>query len=172
MQVKIDEGKHRKFNASINFLKKEANWNKMVWVAMNNVADNIRDDAEKKLYSKWKRRTGQAGEDIKSVIKRDGNYTYISLTSKHPAARLMEYGGPSPMPSAPSRTHEGNPAIRDYAYIYESTNSSDPFFELARGIYKNQPFKHGTFHMQRALREGLPKLESEIMKTYYRMKPK
>ena len=170
MRIKVEN--YGKFKASINFLKKEKNWNKMVWVAMNNVADKIRDDAEKRVYTKFKRRTGKLGKSIKTIVKRKGNYTYISLTSDHPAAKIMEYGGYSPMPSTPSKTHKGNPGIKEYAYIYPSTNSSDPFFELARGIFRNQPFKEATFFMRDALRAGLPKLESEIMKTYYQMKPK
>jgi hypothetical protein len=48
----------------------------------------------------------------------------------------------------------------------------DKAMKMAGAIYDNQPFTEGTFHMQRALREGLPDLESEIMRTAHRMKPK
>jgi hypothetical protein len=168
MGIRVTGGK--KLARTINFFKKRKNWNEIIWVAMENVADDIRDDAESKVYAKFKRRKGKLGKSIKTSIARRGNNTYIGLTD-HPAAKIMEYGGYSPMPSSPSRTHKGNPGIIEYAYVYSSTNSDDPFFELARGIHKNQPFEQGVFYMQRALREGLPNLESEIMRTAHQMKP-
>ena len=51
--IRVTGGK--KLARTINFFKKRENWNEIVWVAMNNVADEIRDDAEKKLYEKWKK---------------------------------------------------------------------------------------------------------------------
>ena len=161
----------KKFTRTINFFKNQCIWNKILLQASKNVAKDIRDDAERRVYTKFKKRKGKLGASIKPKIYRRGNNVYLSLTSNHPAAKIMEYGGYSPMPSAPSKTHKGNPGIVEYAYVYSSTNSSDPFFELARGVFLNQPFKEGTFYMQRALREGLPDLESEIMRTAHRMKP-
>ena len=48
--IRVTGGK--KLARTINFFKKRENWNEIVWVAMNNVADEISDDAEKKLYEK------------------------------------------------------------------------------------------------------------------------
>ena len=163
MGLTIKGGK--KLARSINFFKKRENWNKILIQAMSNVAHEVRDDAEKKVYQRWKRRTGKLGKSIQPSIYRRGNYTYIGLTSDHPAAKIMEYGGYSPMPSSKSKS------IVEYGYIYEGGGSNDPFFELARGVWQNQPFAEGTFYMKRALREGLPDLESEIMRTAHRMKP-
>ena len=173
MGVKIED--YGKFKASINFLKKEANWNKMVWVALNNVADGIRDDAEKKLYERWKKNTGKAGKSIKTVVDRKGNYTYISLTSDHVAMNFLEYGGK--VKKVPAYTEDHGTRLFPYVEKWaggasEMYGKEDKAMKMAGAIYEEQPFKQGTFHMTRALREGLPDLESEIMKTYHRMKPK
>ena len=162
MTVKVTGGK--KFTRTINFFKKQSNWLSILDKAAKNVAGAIRDDAEKRVYTKFKKRKGKLGKSIKPRVYKRGNNVYLSLRSDHPAAGIMEYGGPSAMPSAPSKTHEGNPGIVEYAYVYSSTNSSDPFFELARGIYKNQPFKECTFFMRNALRAGLPALEGEVIR--------
>ena len=166
MRIKVEN--YGKFKASINFLKQQKNWNEMVWVAMNNVADDIRDDAEAKLYEKRKRVTGKSGKSIKTVIKRQGNYTYISLTSDHPGMGLMEYGGE--VADDVSSALDGAP----YSNLEDYT---DNVFAMTYAIKKNQAdgkgaFREGGFAMTRALREGLPDLESEIMRTYHRMKPK
>ena len=172
MRIKVEN--YGKFKASINFLKQEKNWNEMVWVAMNNVADDIRDDAENKLYQKWKKNTGKAGKSIKTVVGRKGNYTYISLTSDHPGMGLMEYGGP--VKEVPAYTRDYGTRLIPYVKKWaggtaEMFGSEDRAMKMAGAIYDNQPFMEGTFHMKRALREGLPDLESEIMRTYHRMKP-
>ena len=161
-----------KVTNSINFFKKRENWNEILTQAMSNVAQEIRDNAEKKIYQRWKKRTGKLGKSIQPVIGNKNNKAFFGLQSDHPAAKIIEYGGYSPMPSAPSKTHEGNPGIKEYAYIYSSTNSSDPFFELARGIFKNQPFAEGTFACRNAILEGMDDINSEIMRTAHRMKPK
>ena len=163
MRIKVEN--YGKFKASINFLKQEKNWNKMVWVAMNNVADDIRDDAEAKLYEKRKRVTGKTGRSIKTIVGRKGNNTYISLTSDHPGMGLMEYGGEVADDDITGAPYSN---LDDYA---------DNVFAMTYAIKKNQAdgkgaFREGGFAMQRALREGLPDLESEIMRTYHRMKPK
>ena len=162
MRIKVEN--YGKFKASINFLKQEKNWNEMVWVAMNNVADDIRDDAEAKLYERRKRVTGKSGKSIKTTVARQGNYTYISLTSDHPGMGLMEYGGDIVDDDISGAPYSN---LEDYA---------DNIFAMTYGIKKNQAdgqgaFKEGGFAMQRALREGLPDLESEIMRTAHRMKP-
>jgi len=161
-----------KVTNSINFFKKEDNWNKILTQAMSNVAQKIRDNAEKKIYQRWKKRTGKLGKSIQPLIGNKANKAFFGLQSDHPAANIIEYGGYSPMPSAPSRTHEGNPGIIEYAYVYSSTNSSDPFFELARGVWQNQPFAEGTFACRNAILEGMDDINSEIMRTGHRMKPK
>ena len=47
-----------KVTNSINFFKKRENWQDILTTALSNVAQKIRDDAEKKIYQRWKRRTG------------------------------------------------------------------------------------------------------------------
>ena len=63
-------------------------------------------------------------------------------------------------------------SIVEYGYKYEGGGSNDPFFELARGIWQNQPFAQGTFACRNALLEGMDDINSEIMRTAHRMKPK
>ena len=150
-----------------NFFKKEDNWISILDKAAKNVAGAIRDDAEKKVYTKFKRHKGKLGNSIKPRIYKKGNNVYLSLSSDHPAAKIMEYGGESPMPSSPSRTHKGNPGIVEYAYIYSTVRditSSSPAYELALGIFNNQQFREATFFMRNALREGLPALEGEVIR--------
>ena len=155
-----------KVTNSINFFKKRENWQDILTTALSNVANAIRDDAEKKVYQRWKRRTGRLGKSIEPLIGNEGNKAFFGLQSDHPAAKIIEYGGYSPMPSSKSKS------IVEYGYIYEGGDSSDPFFELARGIWQNQPFAQGTFACRNALLEGMDDINSEIMRTAHRMKPK
>jgi hypothetical protein len=155
-----------KVTNSINFFKKRENWQDIFTTALSNVANAIRDDAEKKVYQRWKRRTGRLGKSIEPLIGNKGNKVFFGLQSDHPAAKIIEYGGYSPMPSSKSKS------IVEYGYIYEGGDSSDPFFELARGIWQNQPFAQGTFACRNALLEGMDDINSEIMRTAHRMKPK
>jgi len=170
--IQVTGGK--KLARTINFFKKRKNWNEILWTAMENVADEVRDDAENKLYQKWKKNTGKAGKSIQPRIYRRGNYTYISLTSDHPAMNFLEYGGKVKEVPAYTRDH----GTRLIPYVKKWSGGSAAMFsnedramKMAGSIYDNQPFTEGTFHMQRALREGLPDLESEIMRTAHRMKP-
>ena len=170
--IRVTGGK--KLARTINFFKKRENWNEIVWVAMNNVADEIRDDAEKKLYEKWKKNTGKTGKSIQPSIYRRGNYTYIGLTSDHPAMNFLEYGGEVKKVPAYTRDHGTRliPYVKKWAGgASEMFGNEDKAMKMAGSIYDNQPFTEGTFHMTRSLREGLPDLESEIMRTAHRMKP-
>ena len=171
--MQVTDGK--KLTRSINFFKKEDNWKQILIQAMSNVAHEVRDDAEKKLYSRWNKNTGKAGKSIKPRIYRRGNYTYISLTSDHPAMNFLEYGGE--VKKVPAYTADKGSRLFPYVEKWaggasEMFGKEDKAMKMAGGIIENQPFKQGTFHMTRALREGLPKLESEIMLTGKRMKPK
>ena len=87
---------------SINFFKKRENWQDILTTAMIKVAHKIRDDAEKKIYQRWKRRTGKLGKSIEPLIGDKGNKVFFGLQSNHPAAKIIEYGGYSPMPSSKS----------------------------------------------------------------------
>ena len=78
---------------------------------------------------------------------------------------LMEYGGDVADDDISGAPYSN---LDDYA---------DNVFAMTYAIKKNQAdgagaFREGGFAMERALQEGLGDLESEIMKTYHRMKPK
>ena len=88
---------------------------------------------------------------------------------------FLEYGGE--VKKVPAYTADKGSRLFPYVEKWaggasEMFGKEDKAMKMAGGIIENQPFKQGTFHMTRALREGLPKLESEIMLTGKRMKPK
>jgi len=150
----------KQFGRAINFFKKRENWNKIAWVAAENVADSIKDDAKKKLYERRSLVTGDVGESIDTIIARRGNNVYISLGSDHVSAGLLEFGGYVPVDIDKVNSPFSN--LEGYA---------DNVFAMTYAIKNNQPFEQGGFFMQRALKEGLPNLESEVMRTAHRMKP-
>jgi len=52
MTVRVKGGK--KFTRTINFFKKQSNWLSILSKASTNVAGAIRDDAEKRVYTKFR----------------------------------------------------------------------------------------------------------------------
>lgn len=158
---KVKGGK--KFTRIINIYKKEKNWTTILRTASLELADEIRDNAEKKVYTKFTRRSGKLGKSIKSKVTRRGNNVFISLSSNHPGARIMEKGGISEMPYA--KDPETRKKLMTYGYQVGATP-----FQIAFGIWRNQPFEQATYFMRNALSESLPKLESKIARTALRMK--
>ena len=91
MSIKVTGGK--KFTRTINFFKKRDNWVSILDKAAKNVVNEIRDDAETKLYNRWKKTTGKTGKSITPRVYKKGNNVYLSLSSDHPAMNFLEYGG-------------------------------------------------------------------------------
>tara|TARA_Y100000401_G_scaffold95290_1_gene81951 strand:+ start:258 stop:770 length:513 start_codon:yes stop_codon:yes gene_type:complete len=163
MSIKVTGGK--KFTRTINFYKKEKNWVSILDKAAKNVANDIRDDAETKLYNRWKKTTGKTGKSIKPRVYKKGNNVYLSLSSDHPAMNFLEYGGE--VKKIPAYTADKNSRLFPYVENWHSAamyDKEDKAMKMAGAIHANQPFKQGTFHMTNALREGLPALEGEVIR--------
>tara|TARA_R100001510_G_scaffold43335_1_gene39776 strand:- start:367 stop:879 length:513 start_codon:yes stop_codon:yes gene_type:complete len=170
MPMQVTEG--GKLTRSVNFFKKQSNWNKILRRAMENVAGDIRNDAEIRLYQRWKKTTGKTGKSIQPRIYRRGNITYISLVSNHPAMNFLEYGGELKDGKFPTYSPLLSGRLWEYVREKPGWNTETLAARMSSAIYENQPFKRGTFHMKLALRAGLPKLEGEVIRTANRMRPK
>ena len=159
---------------SINFWKKEKNWQTIFENALANTAVMIRDAAEQKVYERWNYVTGSVGKSIEPMIGNFGNKAVFQLVSDHPAAKIIEFGGYSPMPSVSgtgfgSRNHNMTERLKDYAIKYPSVDS---YWWFAKNIFKNQPFAEGTFACRDALLENMSKINSQIMLEGNRLKRK
>ena len=158
---------------SINFWKKEDNWQTIFENALTNVAMMIRDAAEQKVYERWTYVTGSVGKSIEPLIGKYGNKAVFQLVSDHPAAKIIEFGGYSPMPSVSggyaSRKFNMSNRLKDYALKYPSVEN---YWWFAKNVHNNQPFKEGTFACRNALLENMEKINSEIMLEGHRLKRK
>ena len=140
------------FYRSINFYKKEENWQEILEVAANNVADEIRDDAENILYSQVNKVTGSIGESIESSVEVEDGSVTLSIGSNHPAAAMIEYGGfvPDDRPGVFTNVDK---------YAREAGQSIHAF---TAAIKANQPFMYEQPFLRPALIEGKDAIESEI----------
>lgn len=171
MKIELRGEKH--FFSTINFFKKQQNWQDILVAASNNVAQDILVDAKQKLYqysggrknTKLKKRTGGLENAVKVSVDTFDDIVDISLGSDHPAAAIIEYGGYSPFPPWGPGSNVWN-----YGEKGDSKISPDPW-HIAMGIYKNQPFATPRPAMQNALRDGMPKLNKEIWAEAKRQKP-
>lgn len=162
--VKGDKG----FSRTLNFWKKQSNWNKILMQAGKNVAEDIKQDGIDRLFQKFDNVTGKLKNSFTSVVTRRGNNVFITFKSDHPAAGIMEYGGYVDMPAY---TDDYNTNLNDYSKPGPygiSKDDSNKFLALA--IWDNQPFAEGTFAFTNARRDGMKKLESEVMRVGHRMK--
>jgi hypothetical protein len=101
----------------INLYKKSEYWTDILETAGNNVIDDIERDA-KRLAPKD---TGQLENSIVGSVFTSGNEVNFLLTSSHPAASIIEFGGPSPFPP------------------WEEVGGVLPF-PVAKKVFENQPF--------------------------------
>jgi hypothetical protein len=158
----------KKFSRTLNFWKKQSNWNKILMQAGKNVAEEIKEDGIKRLFTKFDNVTGKLKKSFTSVVTRRGNNVFITFKSDHPAAGIMEYGGYVDMPAY---TDDYDTNLNDYSNPGPwgiSRYDSNKFLALA--IWDNQPFAEGTFAFTNARRDGMKKLESEVMRVGHRMK--
>ena len=164
MTVKGGKG----FSRTLNFWKKQSNWNKILMKAGKNVAEDIKEDGIKRLFTKFDSVTGKLKKSFTSVVTRRGNNVFITVKSTHPAAGIMEYGGYVDMPAY---TDDYDTNLSDYSNPGPwgiTTYDSNKYLALA--IWDNQPFAQGTFAFTNARRKGMKKLESEVMRVGHRMK--
>ena len=141
MNIKLDDSH---FVRIINLHKKEDNWVDILETAAENVADEILNDAKDKVYQKLTRRTGSIAESLSVDVSTSGNTVSISITSNHPAAAIIEYGGYSPFP--PWGSLSGLP------------------FPVAKKVYENQPFAQPRPFLRPAIQENISRLEKEVVR--------
>jgi hypothetical protein len=125
----------------INLYKKSEYWTDILETAGNNVIDDIERDA-KRLAPKD---TGQLENSIVGSVFTSGNEVNFLLTSSHPAASIIEFGGPSPFPP------------------WEEVGGVLPF-PVAKKVFENQPFATPQPYIRPALLNNLPRLEKEVVK--------
>jgi len=168
MTVKGGKG----FSRTLNFWKKQSNWNKILMKAGKNVAEEIKEDGIKRLFTKFNSVTGKLKKSFTSVVTRRGNNVFITVKSTHPAAGIMEYGGYVKMPAY---TDDYDTNLTPYVNKWSGGNAEmystqDRAKYMALKIEQNQPFSQGTFAFTKARRKGMKKLESEVMRVGHRMK--
>jgi len=158
----------KKFFATINFYKKRENWLDILRAAAETVSEDIEDDAKGMAYSHFKRHKGELEKSIMADAWVDGDLVYLSISSDHPAAAIIEYGGYSPMPVefAPYVGATYSDRLLESARLY----GKDPYV-VARGIEKNQPFTEPHPFMRPAMQRGTAALEKEIHREAKRQKP-
>ena len=178
MKVEITGDKY--FFSTINFFKKQSNWQSIMSRAADNVAQDIEKDAKKKIHESFggakalKKNTGELQKSIKVSVDVFEDVVDIGLSSDHPAAPIIEYGGYSAFPPWDedySSTGGVDSKGKLWKYLYDADTSVPYTFLLAKGIYDNQPFATPRPAMQNALREGLPKLNKEVWAEAKRQKP-
>jgi hypothetical protein len=168
MKTTIDFKGQKKFTRTVNFYKKQSNWNKILMQAGKNVAEDIKQDGIDRLFQKFDNVTGKLKSSFTSVVTRRGNNVFITFKSNHPAAGIMEYGGYVDMPAY---TDEYNTRLNDYSNPGPwgiTRYDSNKFLALA--IWDNQPFAEGTFAFTNARRDGIKALEGEVIRVANRMK--
>ena len=125
----------------INLYKKSEYWADILETAGNNVIDDIEEDA-KRLAPKD---TGQLENSIVGSVSTSGNNVNFLLTSSHPAASIIEYGGYSPFPP-----------WKEVGGVLS--------FPAAKTVFEKQPFETPQPYIRPALINNLPRLEKEVVK--------
>ena len=139
------------FVRTVNFFKKQDNWEDIFDTAATNVANDILTDAKEKVYLRLNRRTGELAESIDIDVSTLGNYVELTLGSYHPAAAIVEFGGYSPFPP------------------WGEESGLD--FPVAKKIFENQPFAEPRPYLRPALENGRGAFESEVIRTARSMSP-
>ena len=141
MKISFDD---TEFVRTINFFKKQDNWEDIFETAANNVANDILNDAKDMVYLRLNRRSGQLGESIDIDVSTSGNYVELTLGSYHPAAAIIEFGGYSPFPP------------------WGEASGLD--FPVAKKIFENQPFAEPRPYLRPALENGQGAFEGEVIR--------
>tara|TARA_R100001230_G_scaffold7267_1_gene2759 strand:+ start:4 stop:513 length:510 start_codon:yes stop_codon:yes gene_type:complete len=168
MKTTIDFKGQKKFTRTINFYKKQSNWNKILMQAGKNVAEDIKQDGVDRLFTKYNNVTGRLKSSFTSAVTRRGNNVFITFKSNHPAAGIMEYGGY--LKKIPAFTDDYNTNLNPYSKQKGDMSKEDANAFLAEAIYESQPFKEGTFAFTNARRDGIKALEGEVIRVANRMK--
>ncbi len=125
----------------INLYKKNDTWVDILETAGNNIVDDAENDAKRLAPED----TGGLKNSIVGSVSTSGNDVNFLLTSSHPAAAIIEFGGPSPFPP------------------WEEVGGVLPF-PVAKKVFENQPFATPQPYIRPALLNNLPRLEKEVVK--------
>ena len=125
----------------INLYKKNNFWVDILETAANNIIDDAENDA-KRLAPKD---TGQLRNSIVGSVSTSDNDVNFLITSSHPAAAIIEFGGPSPFPP------------------WEEVGGVLPF-PVAKKVFEKQPFTTPSPYIRPALMMNVPRLEKEVVK--------
>ena len=137
---------------TINFFKKKSNWKQIYKQAARAVLPDAIDEAKRLAYSHFRQNTGGLGNSIDGEIDLDEDHVRYEITSDHPAAALIEYGGYSPFPPW---TEVGG----------------ELSFPQAKAVFKNQPFAEAHPFLRPAANNAVKKLNKQIVAEFNRAKP-
>ena len=147
----------------MNFYKNKRNWHRIFNRAAESVAPEVRDDAEKILYTHFKKRKGKLGDSIEVEVEAMDDRVVYEVGSAHPAAGIIEYGGYSPFPP-------WGPGSAIWEYAGQGTYSVEPW-HIAKGIHEKQPFKEPHPFLKPAADKGVKRLNKVVYEEFNRVKP-
>ena len=161
----VFEYNDKTFVPIMNFYKDKKNWHRIFNRAAKSIAPEVRDDAEKIVYTHFKKRRGDLGKSIEVEVEAMDDSVVHELTSTHPAAGIIEYGGYSPFPPWGQGSN-----IWKYAEQGDKLTSPNPF-HIAWGIFMNQPFKEPHPFLKPAADKGVKRLNKVVVEEFNRLKP-
>ncbi len=161
----VFEYNDKTFVPLMNFFKNKRNWHRIFERAAESVAPEVRDDAEKILYTHFKKRKGKLGDSIEVEVEAMDDSVVYEVGSAHPAAGIIEYGGYSEFPPWGPGSN-----IWEYAEAGDKTVTPDTF-AIAWGIFMNQPFKEPHPFLKPAADKGVKRLNKVVYEEFNRVKP-
>jgi hypothetical protein len=144
------EWSDRNWAPTINFFKKRSNWKTIFERAAHAVLPEAVTDAKNLAYSHYRLNTGELGDSVKGEVYIEGDDVFYEITSNHPAAALIEYGGYSPFPP---------------------WDTGELTFPEAKAVYENQPFAQPHPFMRPAANNAVAKLNKQIVAEFKSAKP-
>jgi len=149
MRISVES---KNFAPTINFFKKESNWMDILERAAVSVLPTVVNEARSLAYSHYRQNTGSLGNSIKGEVFVEGDKVYYEISSTHPAAGLIEFGGYSEFP--PWKEVGG-----------------DLDFPAAKAVFENQPFTEPQPFLRPAAINAMKKLNKQIVAEFNNSKP-
>jgi hypothetical protein len=156
MGIEIDDAQ---FVRIINLFKSQTTWEKIIVKAAEQTREELEDKTIDALYdstlatgNKVQAASGGLEESIETEVEVKDQTVRLRVKSNHPAAGILEYGGPSSFPPWGK-----NSAIAEYARII----GEKPFM-IAKGVYDNQPFTSPTRFMTKGCENAFEDLEKNV----------
>lgn len=156
MGIEVD---HAQFVRIINLFKSQTTWEKVLSEAAEQTREELEDKTIDALYDstlatgrKIQSVSGGLEASIETEVEVRDQTVRLRVKSNHPAAGILEYGGPSSFPPWGK-----NSAIAEYSKYMGVA----PFM-VAKGVYDNQPFTSPTRFMTRGCESALEDLEKNV----------